>query len=80
VSERPERSSFSRDAGKGFSQASEGLALAFGFVVPVIILWLIGRGLDGWLGIEPWAQIVGAVLGWGLGFLYVYFAAQRASR
>jgi F0F1-type ATP synthase assembly protein I len=56
------------------------MALALGFVVPVIVLWLIGRALDGRLGIEPWAQIVGAVLGWGLGFLYVYHAAQRASR
>jgi F0F1-type ATP synthase assembly protein I len=46
----------------------------------VIVLWLVGRAIDGWLGTEPWAQVVGAVLGWGIGFLYVYYAAQRASR
>jgi len=80
VSERPERSSFARDAGKGFSQASEGLALAIGFVVPVIVLWLVGRAIDGWLGIDPWAQVVGAVAGWGVGFLYVFYAAQRANQ
>ncbi|MBA2365311.1 MAG: AtpZ/AtpI family protein [Actinobacteria bacterium] len=80
MSERPERSSFARDAGKGFSQASEGLALAIGFVVPVIVLWLVGRAIDGWLGIDPWAQVVGAVAGWGVGFLYVFFAAQRANQ
>jgi F0F1-type ATP synthase assembly protein I len=80
VSERPERSSFARDAGKGFSHASQGMALAIGFVVPVIVLWLVGRAVDGWLGIEPWAQVVGAVAGWGLGFLYVFYAAQRADK
>ncbi|CAN5519946.1 hypothetical protein BH20ACT21_BH20ACT21_17460 [soil metagenome] len=80
MSERPERSSFARDAGKGFSQASEGLALAIGFVVPVIVLWLVGRAIDGWLGIDPWAQVVGAVAGWGVGFLYVFYAAQRANQ
>ena len=56
------------------------MALAIGFVVPVIVLWLVGRVIDGWLGIEPWAQVVGAVAGWGLGFLYVFHAAQRADR
>jgi F0F1-type ATP synthase assembly protein I len=80
VSERPRRSTFARDAGKGFSQASDGLALAIGFVVPVIVLWLGGRAIDGWLGIEPWAQVVGAVAGWGFGFLYVFHAANRASQ
>ncbi|MDQ3661835.1 MAG: AtpZ/AtpI family protein [Actinomycetota bacterium] len=79
LSERPERSSFARDAGKGFSQASDGMALAIGFVVPIFVLWLAGRLIDGWLGIEPWAQVVGAVAGWGLGFLYVFIAAQRAA-
>jgi hypothetical protein len=56
------------------------LALAIGFVVPVIVLWLGGRAIDGWLGIEPWAQVVGAVAGWGFGFLYVFHAANRASQ
>ena len=54
-----------------------GLSLAFEFAGAVLIFWFIGKLIDDWLGIEPWAQVVGAVLGWVGGFLHVYYATQR---
>ena len=65
------------DMAKGFSQASYGLSVACGFVGCVIGLWFVGRLVDGWLGIEPWAQVVGSVAGWVLGVVVVYYAAQK---
>jgi F0F1-type ATP synthase assembly protein I len=62
---------------KGMSQASEGLSTAFGFVAVVLVFWLGGRGLDNWLGTEPWFQIVGAVVGWVLGVIAVIYSAQH---
>lgn len=62
---------------RGTSQATEGLSLAFGFVVAVLIFWFAGRLLDGWLDTEPWFQIVGAVVGWAFGVLVVYQAAMH---
>jgi F0F1-type ATP synthase assembly protein I len=63
---------------RGMSQASYGLAVAFGFVATVLVFWGIGRWIDGLLGIEPWAQVVGAIVGWVAGVVVVYYAAQRS--
>ena len=79
MSKSPDNGGIGRDMGRGFAEASQGLSLALGFVLPVVVLWLGGRALDGWLGTHPWAQVVGSLLGWGLGFLYVYYGAQRMS-
>jgi F0F1-type ATP synthase assembly protein I len=62
---------------KGMSHASYGLSVAFTFAGLVIGMWWIGRLVDGWIGIEPWAQVTGAVLGWILGVAVVYLTAQR---
>jgi F0F1-type ATP synthase assembly protein I len=62
---------------KGLTQASWGLSVALGFAVIVILCWLAGRALDEWLGSDPWFQVVGAVIGWLVGTLVVYYAAQR---
>ena len=62
---------------RGFSEASYGLAVAFGFVGVVLAGWLTGRVIDGWLEIEPWAQVVGAVAGWVGGVFVVYYASKR---
>jgi F0F1-type ATP synthase assembly protein I len=64
------------DYAKGMSQASDGLSTAFGFVVVVMVFWLGGRALDGWIGTEPWLQVVGAVAGWILGTLSVIYSAR----
>jgi F0F1-type ATP synthase assembly protein I len=79
MSKSPDNGGIGRDMGRGFAEASQGLSLALGFVLPVVVLWLGGRVLDGWLGTHPWAQVVGSVLGWGLGFVYVLYASQRMS-
>jgi F0F1-type ATP synthase assembly protein I len=77
-SPRPEETgSAGSDMAKGFSQASYGLSVAFAFVGVVIAFWFAGRALDGWLGVEPWFQVIGAVVGWGVGIVVVYYAAQR---
>jgi F0F1-type ATP synthase assembly protein I len=56
-----------------------GMSLAFEFAGAVFLFWLIGRAIDGWLGSEPWAQLVGALVGWIGGTLHVYYAVQRRS-
>ena len=62
---------------RGLSQASWGLSVALGFALIVVVCWGAGRLLDNWLGIEPWAQVIGAVGGWILGVVVVYYAALR---
>jgi F0F1-type ATP synthase assembly protein I len=79
MSKSPDNGGIGRDMGRGFAEASQGLGLALGFVLPVVVLWLGGRVLDGWLNTDPWAQVVGSLLGWGLGFAYVYYGSQRMS-
>ncbi len=65
---------------RGFSQASWGLAVAFGFVGILLLGWLVGRLIDGWLDIEPWAQVVGAIVGWVAGVFVVFYASLRKQR
>ena len=65
---------------RGMSQASQGLSLAFGFVIAVLAFWFAGRLLDGWLDTEPWFQVVGAVVGWVLGVFVVYHSASSQRR
>ncbi len=65
---------------EGMNKASYGLSVALGFVAAVMIFWLAGKVLDGWLGTEPWAQVVGAVVGWVAGVFVVVYAAQRQPR
>jgi F0F1-type ATP synthase assembly protein I len=65
---------------RGMSQASQGLSMAFGFVIVVLVFWFAGRGLDAWLNSEPWFQIVGAVVGWALGVVTVYYSARHTQR
>lgn len=62
---------------KGMSQASWGLSVALGFAGIVVVCWLGGRALDDWLDTEPWLQIAGTLIGWVLGVVVVYWAAQR---
>jgi F0F1-type ATP synthase assembly protein I len=56
--------------------AAKGLSLAFEFAGAVFLFWWLGRLVDGWLDIEPWAQVIGALIGWGGGFAHVYYATQ----
>jgi ATP synthase protein I len=71
VGKRPERF---RSTAAG---AAGGLSLAFEFAGAVFLFWGLGWLVDRWLGTEPWGQLVGALLGWGGGFLHVYYAVQR---
>lgn len=72
ASNRPERP---RVAGRG--DVGKGMSLAFEFAGAVFLFWFLGRLVDNWLGIEPWGQVVGGILGWVGGFLHVYYASQR---
>ncbi|MGH2757383.1 MAG: AtpZ/AtpI family protein [Actinomycetota bacterium] len=65
-----------RDMAKGMSQASWGLSVAFGFVGVVLVFWLGGRFLDGRLGTDPWIQMAGALIGWVLGTVTVFYMAR----
>ena len=64
---------------RGMSQASRGISVAFGFVGVVLVFWLGGRWVDDRLGIEPWAQIVGAIIGWVLGVVTVYYMVKSTT-
>lgn len=61
----------------GKADLAKGLSLAFEFAGAVLIFWFIGKLVDEWLGIEPWAQVTGSVIGWVGGTLHVYYASQR---
>lgn len=65
-----------RDQGTA-TNAAMGLSLAFEFAAAVALFWFAGKLVDEWLGIAPWSQVVGAVLGWVGGILHVYVAVQR---
>lgn len=59
---------------------AKGMSLAFEFAGAVFLFWFLGRLVDDWLGIEPWGQVVGAIIGWVGGILHVYYATQRGGR
>lgn len=59
------------------TNAAMGLSLAFEFAAAVALFWFAGKLVDEWLGITPWAQLVGSILGWVGGILHVYVAVQR---
>lgn len=59
--------------GQGQQQATEGLVLAGGFAFAVGFFWWLGRLMEGWIGLSPWIQITGLVVGWILGFMHVYY-------
>ena len=61
----------------GRPEYARGMTIAFEFAGSVLIFWLAGRGIDGWLGTTPWAQIVGSLIGWGGGIAHVIYKAQR---
>lgn len=54
------------------------MSLAFEFAGAVLLFWLVGRFVDSRFNIEPWGQVVGAVIGWVGGFLHVYYKAKGA--
>jgi F0F1-type ATP synthase assembly protein I len=74
---RRQSGSWGADASRGMNQASRGLAIAFGFVAAVVIFFFAGRLVDSWLGIEPWAEVVGSIIGWVAGVVVVFYAVQR---
>jgi len=56
------------------------MSLAFEFAGAVFLFWFLGRLVDNWLGIEPWGQVTGSLLGWVGGFLHVYYATKTSDR
>ena len=63
--------------GKMRPEYARGMTIAFEFAGSVLVFWLAGRWVDGWLDTAPWFQIVGSLVGWGGGFAQVYYRAQR---
>lgn len=63
--------------GKMRPEYARGMTIAFEFAGSVLLFWLAGRWVDGWLGTEPWFQIVGSLIGWGGGFAQVFYKAKR---
>lgn len=80
---KPSRGGVGKPPGRQGTSASDfakGMSLAFEFAGAVFLFWFIGRMVDGWLGTEPWAQLVGSLIGWAGGFLHVYYATQGGRR
>ncbi|MGH2698802.1 MAG: AtpZ/AtpI family protein [Actinomycetota bacterium] len=76
--DRGRRAALSNRGGfKGSPMLGRGLALGFEFAAAVALFWWLGRLVDGWLGIEPWAQIGGSIIGWVGGTIHVVVGAQR---
>lgn len=76
--DRGRRAALSNEGGfKGSPMLGRGLALGFEFAAAVALFWWLGSLVDGWLGIEPWGQIVGSVIGWVGGTIHVVVGAQR---
>jgi F0F1-type ATP synthase assembly protein I len=64
-------------AARGSQQASWGLSLAFGFVGIVVGCFFAGRLVDSWTGTKPVLSIIGAIGGFVLGTVVVYYGSQR---
>jgi F0F1-type ATP synthase assembly protein I len=54
-----------------------GMSLAFEFAGAVALFLFLGWLFDRWLGIEPWGQVTGGVIGWLGGVAHVYYSAQN---
>lgn len=65
---------------KEMSSFGMAISLAFEFAAAVFLFWFLGRLVDNWLGIEPWGQVTGGVIGWIGGVLHVYLANQRREK
>ena len=65
---------------RGAGEAARWLAVPIGLVFWVSVFWLTGRYLDGRWDTDPWAQLIGAIVGWAVGFTYVFWAVRVAMR
>lgn len=68
------------DMARGASEAARWLAVPIGLVFWVCVFWLTGRWLDGRWETDPWGQLIGAVIGFAVGFTYVFWAVRVAMR
>lgn len=68
------------DMARGASEAARWLAVPIGLVFWVSAFWLTGRWIDGRWDTEPWAQLVGAIVGFAVGFTYVFWAVKVATQ
>ena len=68
------------DMARGATEAARWLSVPIGLVFWVSIFWLTGRWLDGRWDTHPWLQLTGAVLGFAVGFTYVFWAVKVATR
>ncbi len=66
-----------RGIGGAAGEAARGLSLAFEFTGAVFLFWFLGRLLDNWLGLGPWGQLTGTLIGWFGGFMHVYYATRE---
>lgn len=65
---------------KGATEAARWLSVPIGLVFWATVFWLGGRWVDDRWSTEPWGQVIGAVIGWTLGFVYVFWAVKIAMR
>lgn len=80
MSSNKQPSSPGADMARGASEAARWLSVPIGLVLWVSAFWLTGRWLDGLWDSHPWAQLAGAIVGFAVGFTYVFWAVKVAMR
>lgn len=53
--------------------ASKYLGIGLTWALATGLFMYVGVVADGWLGSEPWLTLVGAFVGGGAGFYYMYY-------
>jgi hypothetical protein len=60
----------------GGGQGGAGMGAVFGYgltwTLSTILFLLAGKKLDEWIGTAPWLTLLGAFVGGGAGFWYMY--------
>lgn len=65
---------------EGHKQAADGFVLAGGFAFAVAFFWLIGLWVGRRIGLDPWLQLAGIVIGWVVGFMHVYYWTREVDK
>lgn len=64
----------------GYGKAYEIIAASLQLAVAVILMFFLGRWLDGKFGTTPWLMLAGMTLGFGAGFYSFLRSVQKLAK